>query len=637
MRDKILIKLLAECKSPMKRADIAKKMNLSESSIRNLIKNVNQNGLKKGFEVEMIKGKGYVLHILDKELFNLFMNEEQCQVVDVYNPEQRIEIMLFYILQADKYITINSLMDKLMLSRTTIMKELRRIDQELAKFNLKLATKPRCGMYVDGSEQDFRKAFSKYVLSSNFYLEPTKDYKQFLKGIEKEELRSALDESLRKFDFHINDVAFENIVAHLSILIFRVIQNNFISEKLFEATDVDEVYFQIANDISNLLEEKYNISLPNSERKFLAAHISAKAFTTTIDIQEKDKLIGEIGQILEQLDMEFLTNFQGDGELTEGLLLHMFPLLNRLYYNLQLENPIIEEIYTKYTNVFVVSYRFGELIEEKYSFSLSKDEIGYLALHFAAHLERMKKQSLEKLKRIVVICTTGGGSAHLLRLKLENIFTNAIIVTTSVKDMVNYCDELPDLFLSTIPMEEEYMGIPIIQIKQFLDEMEIRRIKEEVSIQYSQQKNSYKVARIQSFFSKKFFQKVKGREYLEIIKKQANEMVVEGVAKSDFTELVLEREGRFSTIYQNNIAGPHSMKLNALINTIGVTILEKPIEWQGRTVQIIFLINLKQGHLFLHKEISRLLLYLIDNDIAREKLINCSSFEQFMAELDRFI
>lgn len=114
-------------------------------------------------------------------------------------------------------------------------------------------------------------------------------------------------------------------------------------------------------------------------------------------------------------------------------------------------------------------------------------------------------------------------------------------------------------------------------------------------------------------------------------------MIEKELATEGFTELVLEREKRFSTIYKNGVAGPHPMILNAKVDSIGVTILEESIEWKDRTVQIIFLINLRQGHLFLHKEISRLLFYLIDNEIARERFLECGSFEQFIAELEKAI
>ncbi|MDF2675338.1 MAG: hypothetical protein K0R09_3610, partial [Clostridiales bacterium] len=57
----------------------------------------------------------------------------------------------------------------------------------------------------------------------------------------------------------------------------------------------------------------------------------------------------------------------------------------------------------------------------------------------------------------------------------------------------------------------------------------------------------------------------------------------------------------------------------------------------GRTVQIVFLINLQQGHLFLHREISRLLLLIMEDSSARERLVNARDFEQFKMELEKLM
>jgi len=544
---------------------------------------------------------------------------------------------MFYILQYNGYVTINQLMEYTNLSRTTIIKELNRLEEKLEKMNLRLERKAHYGISIKGCEQDYRKAFLKYVLGSDFYLEPAKEYKYFLESIDEGELRSVLNNALAKNDFRISDVAFDNLIMHLKILIFRATQRNYIAQEIFPATKIDHIYFQVANYVNEWLINKYHFSLPESEISYLAVHISAKTFTMTIDSREKDTLLHVINEILKQLDKEFLTFFGKDVDLANALLLHMYPLLQRLYYNLQLENPIIEDIYTKYANVFVVSYRFGELIEKRYGFSLSRDEIGYLAIHFATHFERLKNNTLEKIKRIVVICTTGGGSAHLLQLKLENVFSKAIVITTTLKDISDFDKELPDLFLSTIPVAEHYKEVPIIHIKQFLDEAEIRKIKEQVMFQSSGQVREHKTLKIHHLFFKELFNRVQGSDYMKIIQEQANIMTDKGFASSDFTQQVLLREKKFYTIYQNGIAGPHPMKLNAHTNSVGITILEEPIEWQGRYVQIIFLINLKQGHLFLHKEISRLLLCLIDNDAVREKLLKSLSFEQFIAELKKLM
>lgn len=636
MRSKILIKILMDENRPIKRDYIAEKMNLSESSIRNIVKDTNYFGLKHGFQIKVIKGKGYFLNILDENKFNNFLGKKQELEPDIYNSSQRVYIILFYILQSTKPVTINDLMERMNLSRTTIVKELEKVDEKLRKSNLKLERKKHYGISVTGSEKDYRKAFSKYVLTSNLYLEPAKNFKEFLENTNVEDLKNVLHEAIYKYNLRISDVAFKNVVDHLKILIFRVSQGNFIASSV-NISKIDEIYLQISEYICSSIKDKYNITVPGTEVKFLAVHISAKTFTSRIDTAEKDLLAKDIKNILEYLDNEFLTDFRNSEELKESLLLHMFPLLNRLYYNLQLENPLIEEIYAKYANVFVVSYRFAELIEKKYSYMLSRDEIGYIAIHFAVYLERLKNKSLENIKRIIVICETGGGSAQLLKLKLESIFKNAIVITISAKEIKNFDDQLPDLFLSTIPIGKEYKGISIIHVKSFLDENEIARLKESVALKFWGKMQINSSSRVSSLFHKNLFNRVERGNYIEIIKEMSDKLIKEDIAIEGFTESVLQRESKFTTIYKNGIAGPHPMMLNSKKNAVGVTILEEAISYNGKSVQIIFLISLKQGNLFLHKEISRLLLFLIDNVWAKEKLLNSLSFEQFIYEINNFI
>lgn len=635
LRETMLIKFLLNQKGPVKRSDIAGFMNLSESSIRDLIANINISSKEYGVEIKFLKGKGYVVIILDQKELKYFLNKHS-QTVDMYNPESRTNILLGYLLQSSTYITIGHLAEKLMLSRSTVIRDLEVVEETLRSCNLQLVRRPHHGIKIEGNEQDLRKAISKYVIHAQLQLEIAKDYRNFLKEISDEQLGEQLFSILAENSLNISDVAFNNILAHLKILLFRVKQNNFITNVQISTLEVEDLFYRIANKINTFLKSNYDVELPKIEIQYLAAHISTRINVVPEDKAEKNKLHDELSEILETVDKEFLTYFHNDNELIEALLLHMYPLLKRLYFNIQLQNPIIEEIYVNYTNVFVVACRFAELIQLNFGFDLTKDEIGYIALHFAAHFERTRNRYLENVKRIVVICSTGQGSANLLKLKLESVFPKAHIMTTSQINLSQFKNNLPDLFLSTLPLLEDFYDVPVIHIKEFLDEDELRRIKEIIALHVSEQPvPSPHVLNLKSLFKKELFIKTDEKDYLEIIKKQAQEMIEIGYAPQEFKSLVIERELKMPTIYKNTVAGPHPIKLIGTTDTIGVSILEKPIEWEGRLFQIIFLINLRPGHLFLHKEISRLLLYYIDNEEARRRLVSCSTFEEFLYEIER--
>ncbi|WP_084011779.1 PTS sugar transporter subunit IIA [Paenibacillus kribbensis] len=77
--------------------------------------------------------------------------------------------------------------------------------------------------------------------------------------------------------------------------------------------------------------------------------------------------------------------------------------------------------------------------------------------------------------------------------------------------------------------------------------------------------------------------------------------------------------------------------LSAKKDCISVTILRKPLVFEKRTIQVIILINLQQGQLFLHKEISKMLLHIMEKDDSRHQLLAVQNFDQFMDVLDHII
>ncbi|MGO4961423.1 BglG family transcription antiterminator [Jeotgalibaca porci] len=632
MREKLLVDLLLKYKEPLSLSYIAEKLDFSESTIRKLIKDTNMTSKHYGFEIILQKGKGYTLEILDSEKLEHYRNELRKEI-DVLDIDQRLESILFYILQTDDYLTIEELIELIGVSRSTVLKDLDVAERKLQEYNLYLERKPHYGLRVQGKELDFRRAFSKHVIHSTLYLEPTVHFKNFLKTNETKKISEYFRNVLDHYNLSVSEVIFQNISTHLKIVLFRAMQQNYIKKDQVIIKNIDAVYQQVADDMAAWIKEEYKLILPKEEVLFLAAHISAKSSTKKLDDNENNQMYQDIKEILSILDDEFLTRFSNDSELVENLVLHIYPLLDRLYYNLQLENPLIDEMKLKYTNVLVVSFRFGELIERKYGYMLTRDEIGYIALHLAAHFEKEKQQLLEKIKRIVVICSTGGGSAHLIRLKLEKLFSSAVIMTVANRNLDMFREDLPDLFLATIPLEDEFEGVPIIQIKNFLDDIEIKHIMDITTQQISARKIDSGINGLEKLFSNEYFTIRENGNYLEIIKEQADKMVKNKVTSEDFTGLVMERESRFSTVYDKGIAGPHPIKLNGKNNIVGVTILRKPIRWQDKEVKIIFLINLKKGHLFLHKEISKFLAMLMNNEQLIDRLVNIATYGEFITEI----
>ncbi|MCW3744851.1 hypothetical protein OM428_08160 [Enterococcus gallinarum] len=112
---------------------------------------------------------------------------------------------------------------------------------------------------------------------------------------------------------------------------------------------------------------------------------------------------------------------------------------------------------------------------------ISKDEIGYVAIYFAASLEKQANQLIDDYKKIAVICSTGGGASYLLKVNLERLFSNAEVTTFALNE-VDQIDKSFDLLISTVPLDQEQFAIPIIYTKTILNRAEINKIEKDLSL-----------------------------------------------------------------------------------------------------------------------------------------------------------
>ncbi|MCH1922253.1 PRD domain-containing protein, partial [Shewanella sp. A3A] len=91
--------------------------------------------------------------------------------------------------------------------------------------------------------------------------------------------------------------------------------------------------------------------------------------------------------------------------------LHLKPAMNRYRYGMNLRNPMLDAIKANYPVAFETAVLAGLVLEQETGLHVEENEIGYLALHFGAAMERSKLQHAPK--RCMIVCASGIGSARL--------------------------------------------------------------------------------------------------------------------------------------------------------------------------------------------------------------------------------
>lgn len=616
MRERLIIDILKEKENVLSKT-LALKLEVSDRTIRSEISSLNKIGRISGFKIINVRGRGYTLVIDECEKFNKYVDKLDKSITCDFNLEERTNKILEIFLIENKYITIDYICGKIGYSRKTISKDLDVVEEKLKNLNLKLKRRISLGLKIEGDEVSIRKALSSYLYSNNrdLLINNKKNLQTF--GL----IKKIFVEEIVSEKIKINNVGIENIFYHLKILILRFSNGSFIEEWNHKEC-LDERFKIISLKICNCVKEILKIDIPEKEIEYLAAQMFYKSNVMVQEDDIRNKAKKDIQEILENIDVIRYTSFSKDEELKNNLLIHLCALINRVRSNTQLKNPYFDEVNTRYSAIVSITVSFTEEFCKRWDMILLKDEIAFIAIHFATHFEKVRLKKLQDIKRIAVICQSNGGIEYFIKIRLEEAFRDVIIDCYSPIDLNKLKEHKYDFVITSVDLETA-LNCSIFKINNIFDKDELEQIvkKVEQSIEGEKEK-----------LEEVFFKKKKGGagvNYKKFLKEEAEKLIELGIVRKDFEKLVLQREEKLSTAYKNNIAAPHGIEMNARKNSISVTIFDNNIQWGDKKVDIVILIAMKEKCLDLHRIIASKLFYLTNNEVAREKIRKCKNDEEF--------
>lgn len=309
--------------------DLTRELNMSATELKEKIDDINEQTQNYDFQI-IQKAEKFILQIDDYESFNQYLVENN---LNILKQTERSKIILFHLFQSEGYITIETLANIIEVSRNTIVNDLKAVEDFLEKFYLILRRKKHYGVKICGNEKWYRKVFAHFIHHNNFEILPSSDYVTFIKQDYRKLIEKNLLHIITENNLSMNDVAYYNLVQHIEILLFRTMKQNYITNET-TIRQHEEKYFHVAEQIVNWMEKQFRLELPDAEVRLLSAHIQGKTATSELEGEKQEELTGEIEIILSKMDQEFSTSFSKDEELKWNLVLHVYPLLKRLYHRI---------------------------------------------------------------------------------------------------------------------------------------------------------------------------------------------------------------------------------------------------------------------------------------------------------------
>ncbi|RKD34209.1 BglG family transcription antiterminator [Thermohalobacter berrensis] len=650
-----IIDILLNSKKPVTVSKIANKLNVSNRTIRNDLGKL-EDYFEDDENIKLQKKPrvGVWLEVNkegERRLKARAIKEKN--YVKPFSSEKRKIYIIKRLLKTYNSITMKDLANELYVSRITIYKDLENVEKWLNKFNLGLKRKQNYGIEIIGKEKDWRRAavellaylkndeeLKNMLTNTEEVLETRLGYENFIQlkelfpNIKLKKIEKILEEAETKMEFLLADEGFINLLVHISISVERLKQNKDIQMSKQQLESIkSQREFEIAKEISQKLEKEFNIQIPESEIGYIALHILGSKVQKNIKpdeaqdiLKNADKKLIELGrEIISLIENILSVDFSKDKKLLTGLVLHLRPAINRLKYGLSLKNNLLEDIKTNYPSVFGAAWATSALIEKYYGVKVTEEEIGYIAIHVGAALERLNNNT-----RAVIVCGSGIGTAQLVAIRLEKEIKDLeIIDVVSAHDLEKINPTDFDIIVSTIPIK--YKSKPTIQINPLVNESDIEKIKKYIRNVQNTKRFSKDVIenKTSELFSEDLIlQGIEVKNKEEVIEKLGNILLNKGYVNKDFIKNVLEREKVTSTAVGKGVAIPHGNPETIKRPSIAIATLKEPIDWSGNRVDIVFLLALKSEKDDILKKFFRRFYNMLDNEKVLEKIKNSIATKQ---------
>ncbi|EGT3687467.1 TPA: PTS sugar transporter subunit IIA [Clostridioides difficile] len=567
---------------------LANYLNVSTRSIRKYVNEINSNG-----EFILSSKKGYKVNL---------NNNCQTKVDSSENisPDNRLNLILKELIVNSNGINIFDLSEELFVSPATIEGDIVKANKFIGSYNLKIK-QSKFLLKLIGNESAKRK-----LMSSIIFKETGSDFLSLfdVQKIYQEYNLTKLKENiiyiLKKYNLFINEYAINNILLHLMITIDRIKKNNYIdSVEVVNYID-NNVDINIAKDISNFLESEYNITLTSAELYYLVFQLTNKTTVLNYNQMDTKSLSNYIDEHFVKLTKKIIKNVYdlylidlSDEEFVVKFTLHVKNLISRAKNNQVLRNQIPQKLKDSYPLIYDISVYICNQIQTLENVDIDEDEISYISLHVGSFFDR------QKLLEDKVLCALITPNYYDLQFKivrdLEKRFNESIEIIQIFSDTHNLdFDNKVDMVITTLPINNR-CPIPFVYVNPYLNRKDYDNIQSKF-IQIKDRKNILTVQNhLEMYFSESLFMKNiyldSAKDYIRFM---GNILYENKYVKPNYIDDVLIREKMSSTAFNNNVAIPHSMKMDALKTGVCLIVNDKPVKWGEEKVQIIAMIPINE-------------------------------------------
>ncbi|MFP7493107.1 PRD domain-containing protein [Terribacillus saccharophilus] len=414
--------------------------------------------------------------------------------------ERRLNLLLFLLSITPCKTSIQKISERYFVSQSSILNDFKHIESKIKAFGIHL-TKENDGTCLKGNQLAVYRVMSVIIES---YLKQSGDsfsqydIPDFIKGIKVvngnlSKIKKLLHEIQIDYDLVLDQPYYLTLFCSL-LSIMEKRTNNLHplmgDEQIYEEMDNKSAIYQITMDLTDKLEKTYSITLRKSEIYHLYYILKAYKLNCRYLIdQNTDKVDKKVKLLAQQLISTATQNsgyqFVEDEDLKQRLTLHLYSMVYRLNHNVYIINPLLKSISVNFSSIFdLVKLSAQKLVKDKiYDKQLTDEEIGYITLYFQISYDERFANKIP----ILIECTSGIGTSHLLSGKIKKSFPNILVKKIVSQQRINQSDyEDIELVISTVK-PKGMIDKPTILVSPILNDDDKYKIDQFIKDYYKKQ------------------------------------------------------------------------------------------------------------------------------------------------------
>ncbi len=468
----IIQKIIKNVGEPLTIKKLASEYGISQRTLRNDIKEINQ-FLQNIPIVEIsINDRG---EIVKDDGFDDILVERCLYDMDAYayrfSTEERQIYIMMVLTGSYHHLTMKMFAEELFVSRITIVNDIDVVKEKFKNYNAELLMDPGKGMILQCGESTRIEILTALYREIAISTENNGIFQRMI--LERMNIRYSFSDifSYVQEYMQVSNLVFVEDVFYDIVLYLFVVFNFFRKEgamvtKKDALNGIDHMilyagYMMDINITQEMLEDF---------RQYINLH-ELHEFVKSVDEIE---LYKAIMQFIEAVDKEINLGLENDGKLIDALLMHIRKIKD--WGNYEVELPTEYDSFIDYNYLEFLVDKNSNILERFLSYPLNKNMKKSIVIHICVSIIRSKKY-MERLS-VVIVCPGSMATGKYLEAQIKNYFDFQILGVLSAGEVISRLEkehQKVDFIISTVSIKTE--RYPVIKVHPFLQMDDMNHIQ----------------------------------------------------------------------------------------------------------------------------------------------------------------